>query len=101
MQTISILGTGWLGLPLAEQLAGMGHQLKASTTSSSRLAQLAALDLQPYVVDIANLGNEVSEDGEGGDHLQAVLGKGGAGEGQGCGGGRSQGSTDCPVRWRP
>jgi len=60
MTTISILGTGWLGLPLAEQLVGMGYQVKASTTSNSRLAQLAALQLKPYVLDIANLNDDVN-----------------------------------------
>ncbi|MBC8209752.1 MAG: SDR family NAD(P)-dependent oxidoreductase [Gammaproteobacteria bacterium] len=61
MKTISILGTGWLGLPLAKHLVGMGYQLKASTTSESRLAQLAAHQLKPYVVDIGNLNDDVSD----------------------------------------
>jgi len=30
---ISILGTGWLGLPLAKALTEEGHILKGSTTS--------------------------------------------------------------------
>ncbi|MEZ7854793.1 MAG: SDR family NAD(P)-dependent oxidoreductase, partial [Cyclobacteriaceae bacterium] len=30
---ISILGCGWLGLPLARQLVQQGHQIKGSTTS--------------------------------------------------------------------
>lgn len=32
MPTVSILGCGWLGLPLAEQLLAEGYSVKGSTT---------------------------------------------------------------------
>ncbi|UZO81925.1 hypothetical protein NBT05_05530 [Aquimarina sp. ERC-38] len=53
---ISILGTGWLGLPLAEALISKGYLIKCSTTTSERLEQLKAADLQPYMVQLTELG---------------------------------------------
>lgn len=44
---ISILGCGWLGLPLAAQLAREGHTVKGSTTSVEKLAVLRALQIEP------------------------------------------------------
>ncbi|GAB3501249.1 SDR family oxidoreductase [Spirosoma knui] len=39
-QTISIIGCGWLGLPLAEKLIRGGKTVKGSTTSAEKLAVL-------------------------------------------------------------
>ena len=36
METISILGCGWLGLPLADYLIGKGYELKGSTEDPER-----------------------------------------------------------------
>ncbi|MES2733854.1 MAG: SDR family oxidoreductase [Bacteroidota bacterium] len=47
--TISILGCGWLGLPLGVALAAQGWQVKGSTTSPQKLEQLAAGGLQPFL----------------------------------------------------
>ncbi|WP_428667538.1 SDR family oxidoreductase [Runella sp.] len=44
---ISILGCGWLGLPLAAQLVEEGHKVKGSTTSVEKLAALRALEIEP------------------------------------------------------
>lgn len=46
--TISILGAGWLGLPLGEALVQAGHEVKASTTSADKLSVLEEAGLQPY-----------------------------------------------------
>ena len=40
LHTISVLGCGWLGLPLAEYLMGKGYQVKGSTTNQSKLSLL-------------------------------------------------------------
>ncbi|WP_194774179.1 NAD(P)H-binding protein [Pararhodonellum marinum] len=40
MQKVSILGLGWLGKPLAEQLISKGYEVKGSTTSSEKEVQL-------------------------------------------------------------
>ena len=39
-QRISILGCGWLGLPLAKELLDRSFEVKGSTTSSNKLDQL-------------------------------------------------------------
>lgn len=44
---ISILGCGWLGLPLAAQLVEEGHSVKGSTTRAEKLAVLRALEIEP------------------------------------------------------
>jgi nucleoside-diphosphate-sugar epimerase len=50
MTQISILGCGWLGLPLAKALLTNGFSVKGSTTSESKLSELAALDIDPFLV---------------------------------------------------
>ena len=50
MTQISILGCGWLGLPLAEALIKNGFSVKGSTTSSSKLAHLEKLGILPFLI---------------------------------------------------
>lgn len=47
---ISILGCGWLGLPLAEQLRDAGHAVKGSTTSKEKLQLLKGKEIQPFLI---------------------------------------------------
>ncbi|SMO70027.1 SDR family oxidoreductase [Fodinibius sediminis] len=47
---ISILGCGWLGLPLAEQLRDEGHHIKGSTTSPEKLTLLKGKNIEPYLI---------------------------------------------------
>lgn len=49
---ISILGCGWLGLPLAERLRNEGHTIKGSTTSPEKLELLSGKNIQPYLIDL-------------------------------------------------
>jgi len=58
-KVISILGSGWLGLPLAEYFVSLGHAVKASTTTKHRLETLSALHIEPYLVDIGQLGANI------------------------------------------
>ncbi|HET6567823.1 MAG TPA: SDR family oxidoreductase [Rhodothermales bacterium] len=51
-KTISILGCGWLGEPLAEHLLALGYQVKGSTTTSGKLAGLVGKGIQPYLVNL-------------------------------------------------
>lgn len=53
--TISILGSGWLGQPLAENFKKAKHSVYLSTRSLDKATQLQALNVMPYVVDIENL----------------------------------------------
>lgn len=47
---ISILGCGWLGLPLAQTLLKRGHRVKGSTTQQEKLATLEACGISPYLI---------------------------------------------------
>ncbi len=47
-KTISIIGCGWLGLPLAEQLLGAGYTVKGSTTSAQKRAVLIQQSIDAY-----------------------------------------------------
>lgn len=51
---ISILGTGWLGKPVAVELLNRGNKIKASTTSLSKFNDLKELGIEPYLIDIDN-----------------------------------------------
>ena len=44
-ETITILGCGWLGLPLAKALVKAGYQVKGSTTREENLETLRNLQL--------------------------------------------------------
>ncbi|MFD2942125.1 SDR family NAD(P)-dependent oxidoreductase [Flavobacterium notoginsengisoli] len=50
MTQISILGCGWLGLPLAKRLIENGNSVKGSTTSESRLSILENVEINPFLV---------------------------------------------------
>ena len=54
IDSISILGSGWLGLPLAERFVARGYGVKTSTTSASRLQILRALPSEPFLIDIGS-----------------------------------------------
>ncbi len=57
---ISILGCGWLGLPLASKLASDGYIVSGSTTSISKLDKLKSEDVTPFLIDISNLDDNIS-----------------------------------------
>ena len=52
MTQISILGCGWLGLPLAKALLTNGFSVKGSTTSKSKLSTLKSLGIEPFLVSL-------------------------------------------------
>ncbi|QXV64114.1 SDR family oxidoreductase [Mucilaginibacter achroorhodeus] len=51
--TISILGCGWYGLPLAKALVNDGYKIKGSTTSANKVEQLANAGIKPFVLDLS------------------------------------------------
>jgi nucleoside-diphosphate-sugar epimerase len=53
MTQISLLGCGWLGLPLAEALLANEFLVKGSTTSESKLAILEELAIQPFLIALS------------------------------------------------
>lgn len=58
VKTISILGCGWLGLPLAESLVKDNFRVKGSTTTESKLDALNSSGIEPYLIDSGNLNTE-------------------------------------------
>lgn len=49
---ISILGCGWLGLPLAKSLLAKGYEVKGSTTSESKLDVLKNAGILPFQIQL-------------------------------------------------
>lgn len=54
MKQISILGCGWLGLPLAKQLIQNGFLVKGSTTSVYKLQLLESAGIIPYQIELSS-----------------------------------------------
>lgn len=53
MTHISILGCGWLGLPLAKALLKDGFSVKGSTTSADKLPILENAGIQPFQISLS------------------------------------------------
>ena len=49
---ISILGCGWLGLPLAKSLLSKDYEVKGSTTSESKLEVLKNAEISPFQIQL-------------------------------------------------
>lgn len=49
---ISILGCGWLGLPLAEHFRDNGHTVKGTTTSKEKLELLSGKKITPFLLKL-------------------------------------------------
>lgn len=58
MKQISILGCGWLGLPLAQQLVDNGYRVFGATTSESKLQVLEKNDIKPFLISVSSDGIE-------------------------------------------
>ena len=52
MQTISLLGCGKLGFPLALDLLNEGYNIKGSTTTISKIDKLKQSGITPYLINI-------------------------------------------------
>ncbi|GGG30556.1 SDR family oxidoreductase [Pontibacter amylolyticus] len=51
---ISIMGCGWLGLPLAEALVRSGHRVNGSTTSEPKMEVLREAGISPFLVNLSD-----------------------------------------------
>ena len=51
-KTISILGMGWLGMPLGARLAESGYAVKGSTTRQGKMAAILELGISPYLINV-------------------------------------------------
>ncbi|OUR63969.1 NAD(P)-dependent oxidoreductase [Methylophaga sp. 42_25_T18] len=54
-KNISILGSGWLGHPLAQHLSTTEFNIKISTRSVHRLVELESKNILPFIIDIDQL----------------------------------------------
>lgn len=52
MKKISILGCGWLGLPLAKKLIEKGNSINGSTTSENKLSILKDAGINPFLITL-------------------------------------------------
>lgn len=59
IQKISILGCGWLGMPLASTLAHKGFIINGSTTSNDKFNKLESEGITPYLIELADLKNTI------------------------------------------
>ena len=50
--TISILGCGWLGLPLGRRLAQHGHRVRGSTTTPDKQDALRDAGIEPHLIHL-------------------------------------------------
>ena len=58
--TISILGCGWLGLPLAIELSKKGYTIKGSTTSDIKIDILKSNGIGPFIIDLNKRDYEIT-----------------------------------------
>ncbi len=56
MPQISILGCGWLGLPLAKALRAKGFSVNGSTTSENKLSILENSGIKPFLIAVSSEG---------------------------------------------
>lgn len=55
---ISILGCGWLGLPLAKALIAEGYTIKGSTTTPAKIDLLNVAGIEPFLISLSESGPE-------------------------------------------
>lgn len=53
---VSILGCGWLGLPLAKKLIEKGHKIKGSTTSLEKILVLESAEIEAFQISVTSEG---------------------------------------------
>lgn len=61
-KTISILGCGWVGIPLAKELIKRGFEVKGSTTTPEKLLALSIEGIVPCSVKIDNQSSSYEDD---------------------------------------
>ena len=59
---VSILGCGWLGIPLAKELISKGFLVKGSTTTENKIDELKNTGIIPYLVNIPSGPDEDYQD---------------------------------------
>ncbi len=52
-ETISILGCGWLGMPLGERLVNDGYPVNGSTTREEKRKAISSAGMDPYIIGLS------------------------------------------------
>ena len=52
IKKVSIIGCGWMGLPLAEALVENGYAVKGSTTHQAKVEAIQKAGIQPFVLNL-------------------------------------------------
>lgn len=60
-KTVSILGCGWLGKPLAIKLISEGYTVKGSTTSKEKFTEFNNLGIQPFLISLETISTTIQE----------------------------------------
>jgi hypothetical protein len=55
-KNIGVIGCGWLGLPLAEELHKTGYRISGTTTSKEKITVLETKGIQPFKISISEKG---------------------------------------------
>lgn len=53
-KSISILGCGWLGLPLGQFFVSQGYRVKGSTTTEEKLVEIKKAGISPYLIQVTD-----------------------------------------------
>jgi len=61
-KNISILGCGWLGLPLAINFLSKGISVKGSTTTESKISELEEQGITPFLLKLGEATKEMYDD---------------------------------------
>lgn len=61
IKAISIIGSGWLGKPLSQHLGKRGYSLRISTTTKDKLASLKSINIEPFIINISNVNDDINE----------------------------------------
>jgi nucleoside-diphosphate-sugar epimerase len=59
VKNISILGCGWLGLPLAIDFVSKGIKVKGSTTTEAKIAALKSENIKPYLLTLGEINETI------------------------------------------
>lgn len=61
MQSVGIIGCGWLGFPLAKNLLQSDFQVRGSTTNIEKLDKLKGAGIDPYLIDLPGMEEDDSD----------------------------------------
>ncbi len=72
-KSISILGCGWLGFPLAKELLLKDYKVKGSTTSHQKMNPFVANGIEPVIIQMNNLNEEILSNFLNSDYLVIAI----------------------------